>query len=81
MIKFHYENETEESQLMFKDVKDNQFFISTGGSFCQKRSANSYSVIARDKGIPYSLHLCDVNFFMPIRRILPHVTKITWEDE
>ena len=60
---------------VFGGVADNQFFVSLGGSLCQKVSYGRASIIAYDCGDPYADTL-DFDPSDPITRILPHVSNI-----
>lgn len=79
MIKFEYENDKEEKLLSLNSVDMEQFFIDEDGDFCQKCNSSSYVVIALKNGSPYSDKIqvgCDT---LVVYKILPRVTKITWE--
>lgn len=77
-IKFHYEEEQKENNLTFDMVEEDQFFISGGGNLCQKNSSERCVELTKKDGAP-----CSIVRIMPphteIEKILPKVTKITWE--
>lgn len=84
MIKFEYDNSSSTDVVYFSDVKHDQFFIHIEGYLCQKNDSNNYSMIATPEGIPYSIsfRVDDIDMDdedMIISKILPIVTKITWE--
>ena len=77
MIKFETD-EVEVDAPLFADVSDSQFFIDSDKRLCQKYDANEAHIIAGPLGGP----MCDAVGMSPddvIKKILPKVTKITWE--
>ena len=80
MIEFIPAEKQPETVPSFKDVKINQFFINSGGSLCQKRSFNTYSLIADSSGTPYSDWIGPIgDYNYPIRKILPTIAQIKFE--
>lgn len=87
-IKFHVAEMKKEAKLTFGMVKDHQFFIDQCGCLCQKVNREKFNRIALISGTP-SAHqhvtthhytdLCYGFDNLPIQKILPKVTKITWE--
>lgn len=80
-IKFHTDNQETQTNLTLLDVDENQFFINDNGYLCQKVSNYAYNVIAVSQGMPlaYYKNLDLSDSLAIIYKILPKVTKITWE--
>lgn len=79
MIKFVTDG-TDLSNPVFEDVEEDQFFIDSGGDFCQKSSDDSYNTIADSDGSPSGYTVNNVNSDQPVFRILPRVMKIELGD-
>jgi len=75
-IKFITDKDEMARPVEFRDVKENQFFISDSGKLCQKADSRRYNTISDSKGYPWSTTIGDANESMKIRKILPEVTKI-----
>ncbi len=76
MIKFVY-TETEAPAVIFRDVKINQFFISSHGYLCQKTTLEHYNIIADGDGRPFSDRSRDrICKNTLIKKILPEALKI-----
>lgn len=78
MITF-YSEPTKQDILCFSDVEEDQFFICGKGQLCQKVGWSTYIIIARSDGFPHADIKHDVVQKEKIARILPKVTKISWE--
>ncbi len=76
MIKFIVAEEKQEKQLTLDDVKEDQFFVDSDGRLCQKVCDEGYNSIADDNGEPVACETIYVMHDMPIKRILPKVTRI-----
>lgn len=76
-IKFHTNEEL--NILTFDMIEEDQFFIDQEGWMCQKSSQHSYVTIADNFGNPRSLQFCRLPRMFKVTKILPKVTKITWE--
>jgi len=63
----------------FDQVADDQFFICEVGCFCQRVNDEIYNVIADSKGVPAAIPGLRYRGQRNIKKILPKVTKITWE--
>lgn len=74
-MNFIYENEAAKT-LTFRDVKDNQFFVDNDGYLCQKANHNSFTVIAKPDGTPYSTWIDYTAPNREIQKIIPAVRKI-----
>lgn len=77
-IKFHTEEKSEE-QLYFFDVEEDQFFLDSAGTLCVKSSTDAYVSLTDNYGRPMVTIEKFVSGGVPIKKILPRVTKITWE--
>lgn len=75
MIKFITTLKEESTILTFQDVDENQFFVSSDGSLCQKMDEETYCIIADSDGNPYcsyeSAYADD-----EIHRIIEYIGKI-----
>lgn len=87
-IKFHVKGNEEEAKLTFGMVKYHQFFIDQEGDLCQKVNGVKFNRISMRCGTPYAQQHVAVSRYndlcygfdnLPIQKILPEVTKITWE--
>ena len=81
MIRFECDERENKDELTLKDVEIDQFFIDVYGYFCQKLNNNRYSRIADSDGRPYSYTISDHTNGEKhtVYKVLPKVTKITWE--
>jgi hypothetical protein len=75
VIKFITEQENTE-QLTFGMVKEHQFFIDEEGNLCQKLNSHSYFSISDVYQKPCCIFWDHKESSCPIKKILPHVTKI-----
>lgn len=80
MIKFHAEETSEEREPRFGDVRNSQFFIDKDGYLCQKIDDDSFQNIANEQGSPVAFSENDADPNTIIQKILPKVTKITWDE-
>jgi hypothetical protein len=76
-IKFHTEEETE--GLYFRDVEEDQFFIDSSGTLCVKHGNYGYVSLTSHSGVPMVTIEEGVSGATKVQKILPRVTKITWE--
>jgi hypothetical protein len=74
-MKIIYKQKSEEKQLTFGDVKDNQFFVSHDGRLFQKSADESANQIASSSGTPFSVQF-DFAESNIIQRIIPEIEKI-----
>lgn len=74
-MKIILKNQEAEKQPTFGDVKPSQFFVSAGGTLCQKKDERSYNRIARASGFP-DADSGTMNEDTDIERILPEVERI-----
>lgn len=81
MIKLEYGDSYVNEYVYFHQVEQGQFFISLQGNFCQKCGPKHYNIIADDKGEPWIGLSYKTGETAHIKKILPRVNKITWEDE
>ena len=72
MIEFEFEN----NHSIFKEVRENQFFVDDKGRLCQKSDHSSYNVLAGPDGVPFSFSVEDVDRNTPVKEILPFLPKI-----
>ncbi len=72
-------NPYEEAKYWFYDVEIDQFFITKLGFLCQKIDSSHYNVVASPAGKPYA-STWEVKGNSEIKKVLPKVTKITWEE-
>jgi hypothetical protein len=77
MIKFHT-HPADNTQLTFGMVEVGQFFINKYGNLCQKSISGVYFIIAHRNGAPFGSQI-ETDDNQSIQKILPRVTKITWE--
>lgn len=73
MIKFHAAKKSHK----FKDIEENQFFISEGCLYVKYVETHAVQLTDSD-GVPYCrgpMHFDSDELVLP----LPHVEKITWE--
>ena len=74
-MNFIYENQAVKAPT-FRDVKDNQFFVDGDGYLCQKTNHNSFTVVAKPDGTPYSTWIDYTALNREIQKIIPAVRKI-----
>jgi hypothetical protein len=75
MIKFITTLKEESTILTFQDVDENQFFVSSNGSLCQKLDDDTYCTIADSNRNPY----CCYETAYPddeIQRLIEYIGKI-----
>jgi hypothetical protein len=75
MIKFITTQKEESTILTFQDVDENQFFVSSDGSLCQKMDEETYCTIADRDGDPF----CSYDTAYPddeIQRLIEYIGKI-----
>lgn len=63
-------------ELQFKDVEDNQFFISMDDELCQKHTFMSYIGLAGKDRSPRSFYHVVRDEKIKIKKILPRIIKI-----
>ena len=75
MIKFIPTQKEESTILTFQDVDENQFFVNSDGSLCQKMDEETYCTIADSDGDPS----CCYDTAYPddeIQRLIEYIGKI-----
>jgi hypothetical protein len=75
-MKFILEENQETKLPSLKDVEENQFFVCSCGSLCQKTTNSSYSVVALSNGGPHGDYYSGQSINLRINKILPKVVKI-----
>lgn len=80
MIKFIQKDEGGKEELTFAMVKEDRFFIDFHGYLCMKIDISSYTTIANNDNNPYCYYFT-CNGDMKIKKILPEIDKIIWDEE
>jgi hypothetical protein len=76
MIEFIQSQTQPPSQPVFRDVKEDQFFIDGCGNLCQKSGDESYVTIADPKGKPFSTIEENVDGLEEITKVLATIDTI-----
>jgi len=79
MITFETKTTTDRKPIL-SDVDDDQFFVDNSGFLCQKVGSNRIITIADAEGQPIAgfLDFGEFGEALPIKRILPEITKINF---
>lgn len=70
-----FKAQPDSTRYTFGDVKNDQFFVSSGGTLCQKVNDKLYNRIAEPGGRPEA-HRGEMDGGTFIQRILPEVERI-----
>ena len=77
MITFETKTTTDRKPRL-SDVDNDQFFVDISGFLCQKVGHDRIITIADSEGLPIAGYYENVGEDLPIKRILPEITKINF---